>query len=758
MLPYLLALLTTFSAEATTYYLSNNGNDNHDGKTRATAWSSLNKLKTSMNYIIAGDSILLERDSIFKGEITMSKSGLYIGSYNYGAKPIISGSIYIKRWTLIKHNIWMNECTECPEEIGNIFINGAIQPLGRYPNTGYLNFTGASHNESTISDSFLPFENDYWNNAELVVKSSRWTLDNLHISKYENKTFKTSSRPSYPLTLGFGYFIQKHLATLDQNGEWFYDQLAKRIYIYLDNNTNPADHRIEASVIEVGLIADYIYDTVIENIDFHYQKTIGVSVINSSKLRLSNVEVLYSGKNGMEINMNRDICIENCRIVGSNNNGVEWSGNTKAIFTNNVISCSGIYAGRGQSGNGTYIGLRMYSKELINGHNQIMSNTIDSTGYSAIDFRSGSTKIKNNTISNFCLIKDDGGGVYTWGNTTGNNYISNNIISNGIGNGEGTNQPANRYAYGIYIDDRSSDLDLTNNNISHCATAGIFIHNAKIIKITSNIAQYNGTCINNKERGQLYIKLDTLGKLGGDINLKLNVSKNKWIADSEALYCMYLSAPKKKDLQQLGIFTQNQFEVTNAQFAIAELYLEDDICAAPEEYKLKDWQTETPYENGSSFKQIHKKSKSYKSEENMIQNGSMSTNLKGWYVWPDKSILLYQKSNFLANASLKAIIPPENTEVLLYHEGISFVKGKLYRLSFSARSLDKTKVEFTPLMQKSPWQALGAYMCFSVDTNMKPYTYYFRPTVTQTRARVNFKSTSTFWLDNVTLYEVEEPR
>jgi parallel beta-helix repeat protein len=185
-------------------------------------------------------------------------------------------------------------------------------------------------------------------------------------------------------------------------------------------------------------------------------------------------------------------------------------------------------------------------------------NTIDSTGYIGIDFRAGNISIKNNHITNFCLRKDDGAAIYTWGNTQGHNIVEDNIIENGIGTGEGSANSNQLFASGIYIDDRSSHVQVKGNTVSHCATAGIFLHNARFITVANNILTGNGSSIANKEKGQLYIKLDTLGKRGDDTALHLSVSYNLFIVERDAAYCVYLSSEKNEDLYQLGTFNLNQ--------------------------------------------------------------------------------------------------------------------------------------------------------------------------------------------------------
>lgn len=754
----LIAALSCSRVGATNYYLSDKGNDNHDGKSRGTAWCSLKKLSEVMQLVQPGDSILFERGSIFIGQLGISRSGIFLGAYGSGLKPVISGSIEISKWVSLGKNIWRAECTSCVKEPGNLFLDGKFQPLGRYPNKGYLTLSGSLQSETSISDSNLKFADGYWNNAEVVVRSSRWTIDNLPTTNYSHKTFTTNIPASYLLQNGFGYFIQKHLATLDQPGEWFFKSTTKQIFLYLTPGAKPTDHTIEVSVHDVGLTALNVHNIIINNLTFQHHRIAGVSVKECSAIKFQSIDIFNSGKNGLEVINCKNPRVENSLISDSNNNGVEWHNNIGGVLTHTSILRTGLHAGRGVSGNGTYIALNIPSGNSQAVNNLFEYNTIDSTGYSGIDFRTGNTHIKNNLVTNFCLTKDDGAGVYTWNNTLRDNIIEGNTIVKGIGSGEGAVNSAQLFASGIYIDDRSSHVLIKNNTVSHCSTSGIFLHNAKAITLVGNILFANGYNIANKERGQLYIKLDTLGQLAGKIALHLEVMQNKWVATNDASYCVYLSADKKQDLRQLGAFTQNQYSASHAYQAIAEFYGQPGLCSAPENYTLAEWQDAFHFENGSTFKILPPQRHSDIALKNMISNGSMTLNTEGWMIWPAQSTLSQEKKKIIEGASLKVNVPSGNgnSEALLYHQGFALSKRKLYRLSFSAMSAKPIKIEFAPLMANSPWQALGDYTCFSVDSTYKTFTYFFRPDKTSTEARVNFKSNATFWIDNVSLHEMVE--
>lgn len=758
---FLFLLMTTLigsRASATTYYLSAKGDDRHTGKSKANAWRTLTRFNDAASDIQPGDSVLLERGSVFVGTLTIRFSGLmaneiYIGSYGVGHKPVVSGAEEIKNWTLLKQNIWVAQCASCSTEPENFFMDGKFQPLGRYPNEGYRKILCFSACETSLTDSLLTFADGYWDKAEVVVKSSRWTLDNLPVSTYHGKTFNFSSPASYPLQNGFGYFVQKHLATLDRPGEWFFDTTSKKIYVYTPPGVNPNQHTMKVSVHGSGLNVTNEHDLIIENLAFGYHASVAVTIKNSNNIALRFSDILFPGNNGVEVISCNNASLENNRITDANNNGVEWRNNINGSFINNSILRTGLHPGRGLSGNGTYNALSIASDVPLAGKNIFQYNTIDSTGYLGVDFRTGHTQIKNNVVSNFCMMKDDGAGIYTWGNEFGDNVIEGNIVLNGVGSGAGTTNPSQRFASGIYIDDRSSDILIKNNTVAYCATAGIFLHNVKKITVSGNTLFGNGNALLTKERGQLFIKRDAIVPMTTHA-LDLNVTRNKLVATQETSSCLFLSGTKKEEMESLGTFNLNQYSSPTADRVVIELYNDQDFCEAAIKSGLPAWQDASGKDGGSSFKAFHSRFAD-PNIKNLIANGTMTTGISGWIAWPERVTIVQDKAQRIDGPSLKVVYPAGQSEALLYHGGLSFSSKKLYRLSFSAMGAKNGKVEFVPLMAIAPWQALGDYTCFSIGTTPKTYTYYFQPEKNYKEARVNFKSNATFWIDNITLQEVK---
>lgn len=752
----LLVLLTLGKLQATNYYLSDKGNDSNSGISKATPWLNLTKLATSKDLIKSGDSIFFERGSVFIGTLRITESNIYVGAFGLGKKPVIKGSIKLVNWVLFRNNIWKSYCSECSKDPANVFIGGNPQPLGRYPNQGYLVISNAAENQKSFTDITLQSLDNFWNNSEVVVRSSRWTIDKLPVSSYKNNTFTYSQAPSYPIVKGFGYFIQKNLSTLDKSGEWFYNSDTQELFIYLNEGSKPEDNNIEISFYELGLEIVNANHVTIDGLTFVNQQA-GCLAKNSRNITLRNIEQFYSGKNGLEITSCVNPSVENSIIANSNNNGVEWLNNEGGSFLCNEVIRTGLTPGKGASGNGSYIALHITANKPSHEVSLFQDNKIDSTGYTGIDFRTGNTIIKNNNISNFCITKDDGAGIYTWENEQLGNLLEGNIITNGNGSGAGTLNPNQLFASGIYIDDRSSNVLIKNNRISHCATAGIYLHNARAITVRENTLAANGYAISNKEKGQLYVRLDKHGQFDNDIALELNIIDNDLNTSHENSHCIYLSADEKKDLLHIGRFHQNKFTAHLSNQVVARSYHKTEPCMTPEEFTLLQWQQASKQEEGSSF---NSKSNTFyrNAGENLINNGNMTNDIKGWIVWPEKQRLKQDKIATRDNPSLNVVVDSLSIDALVYQGGFSMNSEKLYRLTFTAWSSESMALEFVPLMANSPWKSLGDYVCFPVDSKLKIFTYYFKTKENSENARVNFKSNHSFWIDNISLHEIIEKK
>ena len=91
---FLLLLLGT-TVNATTYYVSNSGNDSKDGLSENSAWRTLEKVNQQV--FKPGDRILFEAGDAWTGGLWVRGSGeennaIYVGKYGTGTRPLINGN------------------------------------------------------------------------------------------------------------------------------------------------------------------------------------------------------------------------------------------------------------------------------------------------------------------------------------------------------------------------------------------------------------------------------------------------------------------------------------------------------------------------------------------------------------------------------------------------------------------------------------------------------------------------------------------
>ena len=288
-----------------------------------------------------------------------------------------------------------------------------------------------------------------------------------------------------------------------------------------------------------------------------------------------NCDIDYSGSNAIYTMHSTYLNVENNTINYTNNNAIEvYSSSNHSSILNNVIKNTGIIPGMTKNsdgvGNGIFIN---YSDNSL-----VQYNEVDSTGYSAIVFMGSDISILNNFVNYSCLIKGDGGGIYTYMGEKGTTHIGRqiigNIILNSIGNREGVTGKKTQ-AQGIYLDGYSTDVDIMDNTVANCSDYGIFIHGSKNIKIKDN------TLFNNE--AQLYFYNWGPGITEIDAKRNIYFSKNY----SQLAWGFYTAA---NDIANFGVSDSNYFaRPFDDKLLIHTInYAVDDYLGKP--YNLAAWQ------------------------------------------------------------------------------------------------------------------------------------------------------------------------
>lgn len=392
-------------------------------------------------------------------------------------------------WTQTSPNIWEASCPACGSKVTNFFINGIPQQIGRWhnagdPNKGYLSYESHS-GTNQITDNQLS-NTINWTGAEAVVRRNRWILDRLTIQSQNSGTLEFTTNVSYEFIDGFGYFIQNDPRTLDQQGEWYYNPANKKFSLY--SVYDPNQFMTQATQLDNLLSINGQNYITIENIEFSGSCNQTIDIQSCNNLILRNAGISYSGLNGINFYNSRNILFESNLIDHTNNNAFTVNGCRNLVMRNNKIKNTALIAGMGLGSDGQYNAVQLNGTNLLAEY-----NTIDSVGYIGVNFSGDSLILRNNVISNYCMTKDDGGGLYTWSDGTKNysRKLIGNIVMNAIGVPEGSGWPGVA-AEGIYIDDRSANVDIIGNTTFNCGNNGIFIHNSNHINVRNNVSYNNG--------------------------------------------------------------------------------------------------------------------------------------------------------------------------------------------------------------------------------------------------------------------------
>jgi parallel beta-helix repeat protein len=494
----LVCLLAVQQVSARNYYLSSAGNDTRNtGVSTASPWKSIEKLNGQISVLSPGDSVFFRRGNIFKGSININSSGragspVYFGAWGKGSKPVISGLERISGWKNVSRHIWEAVCQACGTEFTNFIVNGKRQPMGRWPNAsapnrGYLKVKWASGNNRLISPD-IP-DPGRWQDADLVIRTNRWVLERLPILSSKRDTI-TTSPTSYDIDKEFGFFISNHPLTLDRQGEWFFDKHTKKILLF--SKTDPSKLMTEAAVEKALVRIEKQQFITIENLVFKGALHYAVSATGAGDIEIRNTEAVISGIDAIFFDHCNHTLFEKNKVGFANSSGLMFANCRNTLIRNNDVGNIGLVPGMGSGGSSyNYSGIAIYGAS-----NLLENNRIDSVGYHGLRFDGDSMTVRNNVISNFCMVKDDGGGIYTWGegNSTpeARRSIIGNVVFNGIGAAHGTDDTLRVSAEGIYVDDKCNNVDVIGNTIFKCGNVGIFIHNSSHVSIRDNVSYDNG--------------------------------------------------------------------------------------------------------------------------------------------------------------------------------------------------------------------------------------------------------------------------
>ncbi|WP_207420361.1 right-handed parallel beta-helix repeat-containing protein [Desertivirga brevis] len=745
----LISLLFVLSSKAQTkYYVSLTGNDqSNDGKTPDSPWQTIEKVNEMMGSFNPGDSVLFKRNEEFKGELVITKSGtsgarINFGSYGNGNKAIINGAIPLTTWSEMPGNIWATTYSGSLTTLNNLLAADVSQQIGRWPNpnatnTGY-NSVDAFVGNTQLTDAALAGQN--FSGATAVVRVRLFILNKASIISQSGSTLTFSGvGTNYTMTAGDGYFIQNHISTLDQQGEWCFDPATKKIYIY--STTDPNTIKTEIPFKNNTLSGNNISNVSITDLKFINANSYGIKIENSNGVKISNCE-FFNSHNAIYLNTIQNSEVDHNTIRNTNNNAI-WIAGSFYNCNYNTILNTALRPGMGDPNNNQYNAINMVGTDAL-----VKGNRIDKVGYCGIRFEGSRLTLQNNVINEFALTKADVGGIYSFkgfapvGYGYGNNVITGNIISNGKPNLYGTRAiPVNtNYAVGIYLDQSTLNNTVASNTVYNCNSAGFMINEGANNHVVRDNVFYNNMF------GFAYFPTSTSAK-------NLTVKNNIWFSKHPSQIPGMSQATNLDYMKNFGNIDSNYyaqpFEPDSTLIQTNENY----STRINKVYSLQDWR-KLGYDI-NSYLSVYKIApySITSSGSNTITNSAFGTGITGWTLTPSSGNFtpVYDNNNVLDGGSLKlttvGATGPNTSRVATAIGNVEY--GKFYQVTFSIKGTTDTSRLKVTLFAGQP---VAKYRYVKTSIQRKEVTLTFTPVASINNVTLQLTLNdpgNQIWIDNV---------
>lgn len=597
ILPLSVCALFSKPAFAATYYVSPSGGTGTGLDSNANAW---NFAKFNATTVPAGSIVRFKRGGIYVGAFTArsgtSSAHITYDAYSAGADPVFTGLVLLAPnssvWTLYSGNIYYASVDVSRMQI--VTIDGVMKGMARYPKTSY--FPVSSHvgltsiTAPTISG--IPFNPA---GGEVVIKKARYLLDRHGITSRSSNTLNITSPSDFGLTSnngitdGNGYFIQNHLGAVTQDGDWYYDVSAKRLYVHFGTGNYTA-HTVYASLTQDVISAVGLSYIDFWNMDIRGANQAGANIQYSDHITFNKCTFSLSTQGIAALQGGGAISVDSCNINTIHSEGFNGYEADNATITNTTVRDIALIPGMAMSGDERANGITIHGNGF-----RVANCIIRKTGYCGIAMYGGGGRpvIENNIIDSFCMNRDDGGGFYTYGlspNTYPVRIVRNNIITNGQGSIDGVSPTlaSDPYAIGIYLDFYSSNVNVYNNICANNAGAGVLFNYPK------NDTLANNTFYNNGFYGFHMMNLEA-GTVGG-----LYVTNNKFIAKTPGQMLIGFEVyPNLSDLNTMGTFANNYFYRPFGSGNYIRIDDRRDNGQIITDYTLPNWKRTYSQEGGS---------------------------------------------------------------------------------------------------------------------------------------------------------------
>ncbi len=570
-----LLLVGSLNAEAADLYVSNASNDAWDGLAAEYSggttgpWKTLNRVNQQMA-LLEGGSVLFRRGDRFEGTLEVIQNNIRFGAYGEGERPVLSGARYLTEdWSLVagRNNVYQHLLPSDVEEVSLLLRENTSLPLGRTPNGDLLTnsafYSFSSRTMTSLTDPELTDAQEM-TGAEIVLRKNVWTYYAYQVTSIEGKTINFLNEVEPAKKRGdenlveAGYFFQKHLNTLDLDGEWFFDKSKRVLFLYSD--IKPLEKSFQYSVKPVVVNISGSEAIALQGLKIEMAGSMGIKIVASQKVEVRDCEIALCGQEGIRLEKG-SAQIESNKIHDCLAVGIHAIEEGRVVVTKNTLTNIGMIAGRGWASG--RLAQRRNGILLTGGNSEASYNRLTNIGYLGIQHLKGRNLIRRNVIDTYNLVTFDGGAIYTHDDQQGS-IVEENIIMNGMPNSVGLGDSIGNsevpFSTGIQLDRKTENLIIRNNTITFPRTntgpdRGIHLNfNTKDNLILGNTILVRGAGISTLDRdpyerkpGEESPPSMSMNRFEENIIVRTNATNTK--ANYGALACFSLKETEQCDVE-----------------------------------------------------------------------------------------------------------------------------------------------------------------------------------------------------------------
>ena len=434
------------------------------------------------------------------------------------SRAVISGGILVTHWTKVNSTTY-SAVVPSSVDVNQLFVDNRRVARTRVPRnySEYLRYA-APLNDSKLARYGFQYQSGDFNYTTLedamVIVYHSWTESHHYIDRLirSNNTVLFSNPAAVPIGTFVAqgrrrYHIENLCEALIPNSFCFMNA-TKTVYLMTDGSYDPNKSQIITSVNEtiVSVKSDnmhkpvhniFIDNVAIQHGAWHIDRTqvadaasaafltsVALFIANATFITVSNVEISHTGSYGIRITEGTsNIDIKNSRITDMGAGGI-WIGDRKSNMSVSPTLCKILSTEIGYGGNIflSAVGVLIHQATDI----VVADNTIHHLRYNGISVGQGGYQLSTRNVliqGNYVYntgqhILSDQGGIYTLGIQPGT-VINNNVVKNVFS--------YSVFMWGIYLDDGSSEIIVSNNVVYNTGWASLFQHYGANNTIVNNV-------------------------------------------------------------------------------------------------------------------------------------------------------------------------------------------------------------------------------------------------------------------------------